>query len=73
MPTVKVTERGKPTAEGTATQTAAQAATRSARNKAFTVRKTILAEKDGWLVLIRKDGTIYRRVKKLTALVLPAK
>lgn len=73
MPKVKVVKREKPTAEGTAIQRAATAATRSARAKAFTVRKTILAEKDGWLVLVRKDGTVFRRVKKLVPLVLPAK
>lgn len=40
-------------------------ATAKAREEAFKVRKTILTERDGWLVLIKKDGTIWRRVKQV--------
>lgn len=71
MARVKVKTRRRLTAEGEATQKAATAATREARSRAFRVRKTVLTELDGWLVLVRKDGSVYRRVKKLEPLVLP--
>lgn len=72
MARVKIRTRKKLTAEGVATQKAASLATREARERAFGVRKTILAEKDGWLVLVRKDASVYRRVRRLEPLVLPA-
>lgn len=42
-----------------------QQATRKAMREAFKVRKTIMIEKDGWLVMVNKAGRVVRRVKKL--------
>ena len=42
-------------------------ATKRAREEAFKVRRTIMIEKDGWLVMVNKSGRVTRRVKKLAA------
>lgn len=40
-------------------------ATDAARKAAFKNRKTVLTERDGWLVRIKKDGSVWRRVKRV--------
>ena len=57
--------------EGKAMNKAFKTATRRAAERAFAKRKTILVEKDGWLVRVRKDGSVWRRVKRLQRLRLP--
>ncbi len=47
-------------------------ATKRAMEEAFKVRKTIMIEKDGWLVMVNKAGKVVKRVKKLPKHVLPA-
>ncbi|MBK9416337.1 MAG: hypothetical protein IPN62_03375 [Flavobacteriales bacterium] len=44
---------------------------KKAERLAFTVRKTIMVEKDGWLVMVNKEGKVKKKVKKLEPLVLP--
>lgn len=61
----RISKRKGPTKEGAAMDKAFKQATAKAREEAFKVRKTILTERDGWLVLIKKDGTIWRRVKQV--------
>jgi hypothetical protein len=41
------------------------------KQQAFARHKTILVEQDGWLVRMRKDGRIWRRVKPLQPVLLP--
>ncbi len=48
-------------------------ATRKAAKRAFSVRRSIMIEKGGWLVMVNKDGKVVKRVKKLETLVIPAK
>jgi len=67
----KVTIRKKPSAEGEAMNKAFKKATKRAAEEAFTVRKTIMVEKDGWLVMVDKNGTVKRRVKRLERISLP--
>ena len=59
-------------AEGKAMNAAFKKAAKKARRAAFTVRKTIMMEKNGWLVMVNKDGKVVKRVKKLDKLVIPA-
>lgn len=47
-------------------------ATKKAAEEAFKVRKTIMVEKDGWLVMVNKDGKVTKRVKRIPKLVVPA-
>ena len=47
-------------------------ATKRAAKAAFTVRKTILIEKDGWLMMINKEGKVVRKVERLEPIKLPA-
>lgn len=47
-------------------------ATKRARVEAFKVRKTIMIEKDGWLVMVDKTGKVVKRVKELPKRILPA-
>lgn len=47
-------------------------ATKKAARQAFAVRKTIMIEKDGWLVMVNKEGQVVKRVKRLERLVVPA-
>ncbi|MBK7384342.1 MAG: hypothetical protein IPI81_13600 [Flavobacteriales bacterium] len=61
----KVTIRKKPSAEGEAMNAAFKKATKRAAEEAFKVRKTIMVEKDGWLVMVDKNGIVKRRVKRL--------
>lgn len=67
--TVRIIERISK--EGEAMNKAFKVATRLAAKKAFAVRKTILVEQDGWLVRVRKDGRVWRKVKKLPPVRLP--
>ncbi|MBL7947347.1 MAG: hypothetical protein JNN32_14895 [Flavobacteriales bacterium] len=60
----------KPSAEGIAIAKAFKKATRRAVVQAFSVRKTIMVEKDGWLVMVNKEGKVVKKVKKLEPLVL---
>ena len=46
-------------------------ATKKAARQAFAVRKTIMIEKNGWLVMVNKAGKVVKRVKELERLVLP--
>jgi protein gp37 len=62
----------KPSAEGEAMAKAFQKAVKRAERQAFTVRKTIMVERNGWLVMVNKDGKVMRKVKKLEQLVIPA-
>lgn len=68
----KIKIRRKPTAEGKAMDATFKKATERAQKKAFQVRKTILMEKDGWLVMVDKNGKVRKRVKRLPKLVIPA-
>lgn len=47
-------------------------ATKRARTEAFKVRKTIMIQKDGWLVMVNKAGRVVKRVKKLPEPELPS-
>ena len=67
-----VKTRPKFSAEGEAMNTAFKKATKRAAREAFTVRKTIMIEKDGWLVMVNKDGKVVRKVKRLERIKLPA-
>jgi len=75
MPTKKVKKVGsthrKPSAEGEAMAKAFKTAMKRAERLAFSVRKTIMVEKDGWLVMVNKEGKVIERVKKLESLILP--
>lgn len=59
-------------AEGKAMDAAFKEATARALEKAFKVRKTVMVERDGWLVMVDKEGRIRRRVKQLPKLTVPA-
>ncbi|WKZ64876.1 MAG: hypothetical protein QY325_08855 [Flavobacteriales bacterium] len=67
----KVTFSKKLSSEGKAMNKAFKTATRRAAEQAFAKRKTILVERDGWLVRVRADGRVWRRVKKLAPVHLP--
>jgi len=60
------TVQEKASAEGDAMAKAFKLATARAKREAFQVRKTIMVERDGWLVMINKAGKIVKRVKRLT-------
>ena len=60
-----------PSKEGKAMDAAFQKATRRALAEAFKVRKTVMVERDGWLVMVDKDGKVKRRVKRLPKLIIP--
>jgi hypothetical protein len=60
-----------PSAEAKAMDKAFKLAAKRASKSAFAVRKTIMVEKDGWLVMVNKDGRVTRRVKKLEPVQLP--
>ena len=66
------TSMKKTSAEGQAMNEAFKRATKRAMTEAFKVRKTIMIQKDGWLVMVNKAGKVVKRVKKLPALELPA-
>ncbi|MFN6178276.1 MAG: hypothetical protein ACK46G_12150 [Flavobacteriales bacterium] len=68
---VKITFSEELSAEGKAMNRAFKTATKRASKQAFAKRKTILVEKDGWLVRVRKDGRVWRRVKQLVPVTLP--
>jgi peroxiredoxin len=67
----RIITRKKPSAEGEAMAKAFKTAMKKAERLAFTVRKTIMVEKDGWLVMVNKEGKVMKKVKKLEPLVLP--
>ncbi len=46
-------------------------AAKRAVKAAFDVRKTIMVERDGWLVMVNKAGKVVRKVKRLEPLDLP--
>jgi hypothetical protein len=64
--------RKKHSAEGEAMAKAFKTAMKRAERLAFTVRETIMVEKDGWLVMVNKEGKVVKKVKKLEPLVLPS-
>lgn len=68
---VKVIFSTELSAEGKAMNQAFKTATKRASKQAFVKHKTILVEKDGWLVRVRKDGSVWRRVKQLQPVRLP--
>lgn len=70
MPAAK---KNRISAEGKAMDAAFRKATRRAQAKAFEVRKTILVERDGWLVMVDKGGKVHKRVKQLPKLEIPAR
>jgi hypothetical protein len=55
----KITISRKLSAEGEAMNMAFKKATKRATSEAFTVRKTILVERGGWLVRVRQDGRVW--------------
>jgi hypothetical protein len=61
-----ISRRKKPSSEGAAMDKAFKRATKRAAANAFKVRKTIMVERDGWLVMVNKAGRIVRRVKQLS-------
>lgn len=63
--------RRKPTAEGQAMDAAFKKAAKQAKAKAFTVRKTIMVERDGWLVMVNKAGRVIKRIQRLEPVKLP--
>jgi hypothetical protein len=67
----KITFSTELSAEGKAMNEAFKTATKRASKQAFARHKTILVEQDGWLVRMRKDGRIWRRVKPLQPVLLP--
>jgi hypothetical protein len=46
-------------------------AAKQAKAMAFTVRKTIMVERDGWLVMVNKAGKVTKRVQRLEPVKLP--
>lgn len=68
----KISKDTKPSDEGKAMDAAFKKATRRALAEAFKVRKTVMVERDGWLVMVDKEGKVRRRVKQLPKLVIPA-
>ncbi|MEZ4755988.1 MAG: hypothetical protein R2817_04075 [Flavobacteriales bacterium] len=70
MPKKKaIITRKKPSAEGEAMAKAFKTAMKRAERLAFTVRETIMVEKNGWLVMVNKEGKVKKKVKKLEPLV----
>ncbi len=61
-----VRKGAKPSAEGKAMDRAFKLATKKALKEAFKVRRTIMIERDGWLVMVNKAGKVVRRVKRLS-------
>jgi len=59
-------------AEGKVMNAAFQRAAKAAVREAFSLRKAILVEKDGWLVMINKDGKIVKKVSRLDPVHVPA-
>ena len=68
----RTTRKKKPSSEGAQMARAFGIAVRNARNGAFRLRKTLLVERDGWLVRVNKAGKVVRRVKRLEQIKLPA-
>ncbi|MBL0127523.1 MAG: hypothetical protein IPP83_08685 [Flavobacteriales bacterium] len=68
----KIIIREKLSVEGEAMDTTFKKATAKAARRAFAVRKTIMIEKDGWLVMVNKAGKVIKRVKRLDAVKVPA-
>lgn len=68
----KIIKDTKPSDEGKAMDAAFKKATRRALAEAFKVRKTVMVERDGWLVMVDKEGKVRRRVKQLPKLIIPA-
>ena len=60
-----VTRVEKLSKEGEAMDEAFRKATKKASKKAFSLRKTVLTEKAGWLVYINSKGVVIRKVRKL--------
>lgn len=69
----KIITRNKLSAEGEAMNVVFKKATRKAAKNAFSKRKSIMIEKDGWLVMVNKDGKVVKKVKKLEKLTIPSK
>ena len=62
---VGVRKKGKASDDGRALSNAFRKAVKRAVTDAFIVRKTIMVERHGWLVMVNKEGKIVKRVKKL--------
>lgn len=60
-----ISKRKRPTKEAAAMDKAFKQATKRAVEEAFKVSKTIMVERDGWLVMINKAGRVVRRVKEV--------
>lgn len=58
--------------EGKVMNAAFKRAARKAVREAFALRKTILVEKDGWLVMINKEGKVVKKIRQLEAVCMPA-
>ncbi len=61
----KISRSKLPSKEAQAMSRNFKEATDAARKAAFKNRKTVLTERDGWLVRIKKDGSVWRRVKRV--------
>lgn len=68
----KIIKDNTPSDEGKAMDAAFKKATRRALAEAFKVRKAVMLERDGWLVMVDKEGRVRRRVKQLPKLTIPA-
>ena len=68
----QITQRKRPTTEGVAMAKAFKSAAKAAKRKAFTVRKSIMVQRDGWLVMVNAQGKVVKRVKQLNAVTLPS-
>lgn len=69
--TERVTISRELSTEGKVMNKAFKTATARASKEAYLVRKTVLVERDGWLVRVRQDGTVWRKVKRIPPLRLP--
>lgn len=67
---IKTREEFSP--EGKAMNSAFKKATKKASKEAFSIRSTILVEKDGWLVRINKAGKVVKKIKQLEKVAVPA-
>ncbi|MBK9513415.1 MAG: hypothetical protein IPO05_07235 [Flavobacteriales bacterium] len=73
MPIKKaIITRKKLSAEGEAMDKAFKTAMKRAERQAFTIRKTIMIERNGWLVMVNKEGKVVKKVKKLEPLIIPS-
>ena len=67
----RITTTRKISKEGEQMDEALKKATKLAVKKAFSLRGTILVEKDGWLVYVNAKGEVKRKVRRLPPVVRP--